>query len=282
MAIGRLLRVLSGAGLTLVLAIVVFTSPHAQGASKHSSAKANSHVVLAHIQGTSSTCSATARQSKALNFNRANKANTWLLNYFKKGNIYSPPEREALDEYSKSSIVNSYLRGTLRTRTEAEMRRLSAYVTTLDSAITKGPLCGGVIVWRGFGSGWLPNNGLSKYRLKFINDPAFLSTSLLKTVASNFATYKIPKNKPSFLAEIYLPPGLAVASPTTVSSIFKGSTSESELLLPRDTNFEVVSARKIKAKGKTINYIVLAAVSNNGLCYCTTSNKIPTRPTKAP
>ena len=172
----------------------------------------------------------------------------------------TPAQLEAITEYTSGSgmygEVNGYLRAGefdmyQKPKTQGKILDI---VKNLDAVIKDAPtLAENTLTYRGiWGQKAVQFFTNLEPGAKF-NDAGFISTSLNKQVAKNFARYD--KANGGVLLEIVNPAGTKGIFPTALRTEivpqYVTPVSENEWLLPRDATFEVVSI-----EGRTIKVVV--------------------------
>jgi 2'-5' RNA ligase len=158
-----------------------------------------------------------------------------------------PDQYRALLDYTRSSAwpINRYLRtgkfpdkGKMRTPAAAEKRRLDAEIATLEKACRDNPTPSeAMVVHWGTGLAEFGNVTPDKLVGKTAREPAFLSTSVGKTVSRGFRSeevhmqLRVPKGTPAFYLD-------------KVSTF----NDERELLLNKGLTYRITSARKVRGQ----------------------------------
>lgn len=151
----------------------------------------------------------------------------------------SPEVLEGVRGYQSGSAA---LNGGLRTGNPlgdtARMRR-----NGMDTFIETGPrVPEDLVVYRGFGT---YSTVLTQKQGTRFTDPGFVSTSLNHKKAADFGSYD-PGSGGTIIAEIKVPKGAKAGFVTGISPSFQGNSSESELVLPRSSQFKIIGSRPWK------------------------------------
>ena len=117
---------------------------------------------------------------------------------------------------------------------------LTEKVHDMDKAVYKGTLSTDTVVWRGVGT---DISATLKAGMKF-KDNGFVSTSLMAQVSADFAGGERPEERT--MIRIKVPKGSHAAIPDGMSNI----KEEAEVVLPRSTEFKIVSESREKLGNK--------------------------------
>lgn len=151
----------------------------------------------------------------------------------------SSDEKRALAGYQNFlySDVNATLRGKAGDLSPRTKQNVDYAIKHTDKAIGKGSVPSNVKVYRGFTDGNAILGGDPQGLVgSTIQDKAFVSTSLNKSVAVDFAR----KGKSGMLMEIDVPAGTKAA----YMQKLRPESIERELLLGRNSRFQVTGVRK--------------------------------------
>lgn len=169
-------------------------------------------------------------------FGKPGEALRWLRDMFAdwEGSL-SDEERAVAIRYKRDRVAAGSLNAALRSgATLSEQDRRTAVL--LDAAIRKAqPLNSPTIVWRGVQKAPAPWQRLQPG--DFVRDPGFVSASMARHVAAVGYGGASPGG---LLMEITLPAGIHAAPLELLQA-----EGEAELLLPRDSVFEVTGVEEL-------------------------------------
>jgi hypothetical protein len=186
-------------------------------------------------------------------------ANKFMNQQRRAGLKLSPSQLKAVEDYTSGSgdysLVNTSLRDPADFATWGSPKQKQAaqnIIQELDSIIQKAPaLDADTLTYRGI-YGDAVEGFLNLKPGDVITDNGFVSTSLRKKVAENFARVDTAVRNPGIVIEIINPAGtkgvFPIATRIDLEKPLPFKNSEREWLLPRNTSFEVleVTANLIK------------------------------------
>jgi len=142
---------------------------------------------------------------------------------------FAKGEKDVAGMYTRTIMFNDKVRSG-----DASIK---AYSKQLDNAIGKCALKDNVKVYRGVGRNVFPDSNMAG---KIFTDKGYVSTSLNKEIAKEFS-----RGKGSTVMEIVMPKG---AKGLPMEVIGKGIRNEAEILLPRGSQFKIVSDKLVAGK----------------------------------
>jgi len=165
-------------------------------------------------------------------FDNADDASSWGNSSFAEWNqSLTKSERRAFELYQSSEYRD--LNAALRTGESLDKDQKSL-TKNLDAALDRASIDKDIVAYRGFSSQSYIDN-FDQLAGTIVTDNGYISTSVDKAIGQKFAEYALEEEFEPIIAEIRLPKGSKAAYINTLS------LNENEVLIPRGSQFQVVS-----------------------------------------